>query len=211
MLPHVRIKGLKAKFLKSKCFQKSTASDTSGDELKGKLLRSHPRSAKQTIFHQNGAVFIWLFVYLARHNQSEWTHIQTLQKAFQKLVSQVLLELPLRMSPSKHTKSPIQKSRKLTGHHSRMAAAENQILYLDFHVFLSLPGQPNTHTHGFSVARSGANYRFTTVNIFICFDVGWVSQKIGNHFFETQQQFLPVMVVWRHADVTKGVKPSPKC
>lgn len=80
----------------------------------------------QTIFHQNGAVFIWLLVYLARHNHSEWIHIQTLQKAFQKPVSHVLLELPLRMSLSKHIKSPIQKWLKLTGCHSWMAGSKGQ-------------------------------------------------------------------------------------
>lgn len=44
-------------------------------------------------------------------------------------------------------------------------SSRRSVLHFDFHVFLSLQGGPNTHVRGFSVTRSSADYRFTTVNI----------------------------------------------
>lgn len=54
-------------------------------------------------------MFIWLIVYFAFHHMSEWIHVQTLQQAVSSLAAaNILLELPLRMFPSKHEASHLE-------------------------------------------------------------------------------------------------------
>lgn len=115
------------------------------------------------------------------------------RKAFQKLVRHILLELPLRMSSSKHRNSFIQKSFRLTCCPFLNRRSRKSGLRFDFPVVVSaaLPAQ-HSRARGLS-AMSEEIY----VSAYILLVLPLTHKYNGSHFlhFETRQRFLAVFVV----------------